>query len=130
MTKALKVVMIVFGVVLILMGLINIILPEQWAGMHGMGGGPSYVKWMSTLSAVFVILVGFWVIVAGRDPLRHIDWVKFVIMFCILAVVADIYSIIRGYVDFSQIPGYVITDGVFAVVFLALYPWRAARSDE
>ena len=85
MIKALKVVMIVFGVLLILMGIINLFMPEQWAEMHGMGGGPSYVKWMAALSGVFVITVGFWVIVAGRDPIRHINWVKFLITFCIEA---------------------------------------------
>jgi hypothetical protein len=51
--------------------------------------------------------------------------VKFVITLCILAVVADVYSIIKGYVDFSQIPGYIIIDSLFAVLLLAFYPWRA-----
>jgi hypothetical protein len=73
--------------------------------------------------------VGVWVIVASRDPLRHISWVKFVITMSIIAVIAGVYSIIQGYVEFSQVMVSTLFDGISAVVFLALYPWRAKPSE-
>ena len=127
MTKALKIVMIVFGAILVLVGLVNILFPGQWGEMHGMQEGPGYLMWIAALMGVISITVGVWIIIAGRDPLRDINWVKFAITWCILALVIHIYSIIKGYVDFNQVVGFVIIDAVFAILFLALYPWRRAR---
>lgn len=130
MIKALKVTMIVFGVIVVLVGLANIFVPGLWAGMHGMEESTGYLKWLTALIGAVSITAGVWIIVAGRDPLRHIHWVKFAIMWCILALVIHVYSIIKGYVEFSQIAGFIIVDGGFAVALLALYPWRAARSSQ
>ena len=127
MTKALKILMIVFGAILVLVGLANILFPGQWGEMHGMREGPGYLMWIVALMGVISITVGVWVIIAGRDPLRDINWVKFAITWCILALVIHIYSIIKGYVGFNQVVGFVIIDAVFAILFLALYPWRRAR---
>jgi hypothetical protein len=128
MVKALKVVLIIYGVILILAGLADIIIPDQVAEGYGIGEIPGYAKWMAAGMGAIFIAAGVWVIAAGRDPLRHIYWVKFVITKSILAVVVTVYSIAQGYVDFSQVGGLIILDAVFAVAFLALYPWRAARS--
>jgi hypothetical protein len=127
MTTALKVVMIVYGVILILGGLADIVIPDQVAEMYGLGECPGYVKWMAAGMGTILIAAGVWLIAAGRDPLRHIYWVKFVITKSILTVVVTAYSTAQGYVDFSQVMGLIIVDAVFAVAFLALYPWRAAR---
>jgi hypothetical protein len=130
MIRALKVVMIVFGVIMILVGLANLIVPDLQTQMHGVPEGPGYTKWMAAMFGAALVIVGVWVIVAGRDPLQHIYWVKFLITWCIVALVIHIYSIIQGYVDFSQAGVSIIIDGVFAVLLLAFYPWRAVRISE
>jgi hypothetical protein len=130
MTKALKVVMIVLGVILILMGLINILMPDLVAETHGIAESTGYIKWLGAILGVFFITAGVWVVIVGRDPLRNIYWVKFLITLCILGIVANIYTIGRGYVDFSQVVQHIILDAIFAVALLVLYPWRAARSGE
>jgi hypothetical protein len=130
MTKALKVVMIIFGVIMIIMGLMNLIMPEQVADMHGVAEISGYVKWLSAIAGVCFIAAGVWVVVAGRDPLRNIYWVKFLITLLIIALIANIYAIGQGYVEFSQVVQHIIMDVVFAAALLALYPWRAARFSE
>ena len=127
MIKALKVVMIVYGAIGLLLGLGLIFMPDQMAGMAGFGEIPGYTKWyMAVLGATFVAAC-IWVIAAGRDPLRHIYWVKFVVTLPILLLVINAYSIIKGYVDFSQVGTHLILDVIFTVAFLVLYPWRAGR---
>ena len=128
MIKALKIVMIIYGVLLILMGLLDITMHDLVIQMYGFSEGPSYVLWMGEVIGALFIAIGVWVIVAGRDPLRNIYWVKLVITVCILGLAVTIHSILVGYVDFSQVVGSIIYDGVFAVAFLALYPWRAASN--
>ena len=127
MIKALKVVMIVYGVVLILMGLLDIFAQDVVIEMYGFGEVASYVKWMGEVIGAAFIAIGVWVVVAGRDPLQHICWVKFVITKALLTLVVTVHSVIVGYVDFNQVGVGIIFDAVFAAAFLALYPWRAAR---
>jgi hypothetical protein len=130
MIRALRVTMIIYGAVLILGGLLDIFAHEVVIAMYGLSEVASYVKWMGEIIGAAFISVGVWVIVAGRDPLRNIYWVKLVITKSILTVVVTVHSIIVGFVDFSQVGGVLILDAVFVVAFLGFYPWRAARVSE
>jgi len=131
MIQGLRVVLILFGALSILSGLAHIIMPDQLSSMMGFGEIPdvcSPAKYTMAMVGICFIAPGVWLIVAGRDPLRHITWVKFAILWSLLAVVAGLYSIIQGAVNFSQVGMVIILDTVFAVAFLALYPYRAVRS--
>jgi len=128
MLKALKVVLIIFAAVLFLAGLQLVFMPDQWAEMGGIGEIADNAKWFLGLLGVIWVAVGSWIIVAAiQDLLKNILWVQFAMTKCILAVAVSAYAIIVGYVDFSQAGVILITDAVFFVVFMALYPWRAAR---
>ena len=129
MVRGLKVALILFGAISILSGLAHIIVPYQLASMVGFGEIADYVPYLMAMVGICFIAPGVWLIVAGRDPLQHITWVKFAILWSILAVVAGLYSIIQGAVNFSQVGMVIILDAVFAVAFLALYPYRAARAE-
>ena len=124
MIKALKVTMIIWGAIAILAVLQYIFFPEQAAERAGFGQISNYVRWFNAFSGAIFISSGSWVIVASRDPLRHINWVKFEITKTLLVVVVTVYSIIQGYVHFSQVGPILILFAVFAVAFLVLYPWR------
>ena len=130
MVRALRVVLIIYGVILLVMGLAGIILPEQIIGMFGIGEVTNDIMYLSVVISTFSITIGIWLIITGRDPLGNIYWVKFIITKVLLFVVVKVYLIIQGYVDFNQVGVAIILDGVFAVAFLALYPWRAARITE
>ena len=128
MVKALKVVMIVYGVVLILLGLASIIMPDKGAELTGFGEIADYTKWyMAVLGAGF-IAAGIWIIVAGRNPLRNIIWVKYVITLPILLLVTNIYSIFKGYVDFGQVSAHIVGDIVFAILFLIFTPGASKKA--
>ena len=130
MIRALRVVLIVYGAILLVMGLAGIILPEQIIEMFGIGEVTDDIMYLSMIVSTFSITIGIWLIIAGRDPLGNIYWVKFVITKTLLFVVVEVYLIIQGYVDFNQVVVAIILDAVFAVAFLALYPWRGASSSE
>ena len=130
MIKALKVTMIIWGTIAILAGLQYIIFPEQAAERAGFGQIADYVRWFNAFSGAIFISCGVWVIVASRDPIRHINWVKFEITKTLLVLAVTVYSIIQGYVHFSQIGPILVLFAVFAVAFLALYPWRVKASTQ
>jgi hypothetical protein len=127
--KGLKVVMIIWAAVAILIGLAYIFIPRQLGEMGGFEKGPAWVAYILALLGVCFIATGVFVIVAAvRDPLKHIKWVQFAITVAILLVVVAASSIMRGLVTFSQEGPLLIFNAVFAVAFLALYPWRAKPS--
>jgi hypothetical protein len=127
MIRALKVVLIVFGVIEILLGLSLVIIPDQAASMAGVSEVSGYLIYTMASLGMCLIAPGVFLIVAARNPLRHINWVKFAILWCILGVVGGLYSIVGGALDFSHVGMQIIMDAVFALVFLALYPYRAVK---
>ncbi len=128
MTRALKVTMIVYGVIGILFGLAYIFVPRELGDMFGYEHGPAYVPYMLASLGGCFIAASVFIIAAARDPLRHISWVKFAILLSVLLLVTGLYSVIQGYVDFGQAGMGIILHAVFAAAFLVFYPWRAARS--
>jgi hypothetical protein len=127
MIRALKVVLIVFGVIEILLGLSLVIIPDQAASMAGVSEVSGYLIYTMASLGMCLIAPGVFLIVAARNPLRHINWVKFAILWCILGVVGGLYSIVRGALDFNHVGMQIIMDAVFALVFLALYPYRTVK---
>ncbi len=130
MIKALKVVMIIWGALVVLSGLALIVIPDQMREYAIVGEYAGHVKWIIGLLGAVWIAAGVWVIVASRDPLQHINWIKFIITMSIIGVIAGIYSIIQGYVEFSQVAVSTLFDAISAIVFLILYPWRAAPGNQ
>jgi len=125
MMKALKVTMIVWGIIGILFSLGYIFVPTQFGDMFGYEKGPEYVYHMLASLGGCFIAGSVFVIAAARDPLRNISWVKFAILFSLIGLVMGLYSVIRGYVDFAQAGLGIILYALFAAAFLVFYPWRA-----
>ena len=115
MVKALRVVLIVYGAILLLMGLGGIIIPDQVSGLFGIEEITDDIMYLAAIVSTFSLSIGIWLIIVGRDPLGNIYWVKFAITKAILFVVVEAYLIIKGYVGFNQIGVALILDAVFAV---------------
>jgi len=128
MMRVLKMALIVFGVIHILLGLAFILAPNQTATMMGFGEIGEPAVYIAAICGVTFIAASVWLIVIARDPLKHITWVKFAILWPLLGIVVQLYLVVQGVVDFGQAGLGIIDDAVFAVVFLAFYPYRAIRS--
>ena len=127
MIRGLKIVMIIWAAIGILLGLAFVFFPTQLGAMQGYEKGPAWSPYLHAMLGITFIAIGAFLIVAARDPLRNILWVQLVITLTILMVAVEVYSLIRGFVTFEQVGMSIIIDAVFFVVFMALYPWRAAR---
>jgi hypothetical protein len=126
MIKGLKVAMIIWAAIAILVGLAYIFIPRQLGEMGGFEKGPAWVAYILALLGVCFVATGAFVIVtAVKGPVQHIKWVQFSIVVTILISVVAAYAIMRGVVTFAQEGPLLIVNAIFAVVFLALYPWRA-----
>ena len=127
MLKALKVIMIIFGALSAVSGLMHIFAPDMLKAMIGLGDMPEACK-PAMMSMVMVgvsfVAAGVYLIIAGtKDIIRHIYWVQFALLWAILAVAGEVYSVIMGYVAFNQVMPMVILDSVFFILLLIFYPW-------
>jgi hypothetical protein len=84
---------------------------------------------MGALLGLTLIAVSIFLIMAARDLHRHIYWVKFAILWAVTGVIAGLYSMIVGYVNFGQAGMGIIWDAVVAAALLIFYPWSGARKD-
>ena len=130
MVKGLKVVMYIYGAILVLVGLGLIFIPDQMAAMWGVSGISDFARFTGGAMGAVYLAAGIWVLAAGRDPLRHINWVKFVITKGTLSIVVSIYAIIVGYIESGPSLPILIVDAVLIILLLVFYPWRAARVSE
>jgi uncharacterized membrane protein len=129
MIKALKVTMYIVGVVGILFGLAYILIPQQLGEVFGYQTS-SEVGYLTHFLAAYggLFVVGsVFVIIAARDPLQHISWVKYAIAWTLVSLAVDAYSIMVGTVDFGEAMGGMIIAAVFAAALLIFYPYRAAK---
>ncbi|MFC1660952.1 hypothetical protein ACFL3S_05790, partial [Gemmatimonadota bacterium] len=85
---------------------------------------PGYQAYLLRILGVGLLVPSVFLIAAARDPLRHIRWVKFAIVWSALLAVMGIYSLVQGDVGFAQVGIGVIGDVVVAVALLVAYPWR------
>jgi hypothetical protein len=112
----------------ILYGVPLIIVPDWFAGLLGYDQGPEYQAHLLMILGVGFLTPSVFLIAAARDPLRNIRWVKFAILWSALLAVVGIYSMVEGYVGFSQAGVGVIGDAAVAVALLVAYPWQVARN--
>jgi hypothetical protein len=126
MVKGLKIAMIIWAAIAILVGTAYVFIPDKLAEMGGFEKAPAWADYVTALLGVCFVATGAFVIAAAvREPLKHIMWVQFSIVVTILIAAVAAYAIMRGVVTFGQEGPLLIVNAVFAVVFLALYPWRA-----
>jgi hypothetical protein len=128
MILALKVALVVFGVVEIVFGVLVGAFPENAASMAGVDTVSGYLKYTMASLGVTLAIAGVFIIIAAWNPLRHINWVKFSIVWCIFGALVGLAAVIEGYVEFGHAGMQIIMDAAFAVIFLALYPYKLART--
>jgi membrane associated rhomboid family serine protease len=124
MDKALKVAMTVYGSGGTVFGLFYLFFPRQATAMQGFQADSSYLVATKMALGASLVAVGIFVTIAARDPIKHILWLRFAIVFAILFLVVALYSGFRLFADVGQASVGIIIHGVAAVALLGFYPWR------
>lgn len=122
--RNLKVALVIFGAIHIAQGIILIVAPDRISDLMEFGQLADYVPYIfATLGATF-IAAAFWFILAGLDPLRYINGVRFAILWSALFLVTQLYSLTQSYIDINQVWTGIALNTVFIVAFLFFYPYR------
>ena len=124
MKKGLQITMILWAAIGILFGLAFLFSPGLFVAAVAQQKMPAVMTFFLALLGNVYILTGIFVLLAVRDPLKHILWVQMAMAGSLLDLLAALYFIIGGFVLFSQAGITVILNIILLVGFLVFYPWR------
>ena len=125
--RGLKVTMVVFGAILSIEGILDIALPVQRAAGLGLDACASQAQLaMAVLGATWLV-AGAWTIIGARDPLRHLNWVKFAMTLPAALLLALAGAALRGHVAFRQVAIDIGVNALFVVLFVVFFPREKAR---
>ncbi len=122
MSRGLKVTMIVMGAVLCIEGILDMALPAQRAAGMGLGQCASHAQLPVALLGETWIAAGAWTIAAAREPLRHLNWVRFTLTLAVLLIVALSGAVLRGNVAFQAVAIDIAANALFVALLLVFYP--------
>jgi hypothetical protein len=129
MAGVLKVLLWAYGIMLIILGLSGIFFPDWIAeSFFSVDDISNFGQLTMGMLGAIYIASGIWLAMAGRDPLKDISWVKFVILKIALTVVFVIYALIQSYVEANAMNiTFLVVDFIWGLAFLIAYPWRTSR---
>ncbi|HEX6299767.1 MAG TPA: hypothetical protein VF148_04820 [Acidimicrobiia bacterium] len=122
MTKSLKIALATYGIGLTLVGLSYLVLPEEMSELQGAEELSAFLVGTKMVLGASLLAVGVFVVIAARDPIRNILWVRFAIVFALLFVAVSVYLGAFVKAEFSEVIDGILIHGVFAALLLILYP--------
>jgi hypothetical protein len=125
MIKALRVIVIIFGIGLVASGVLTAIFPQQSLDLTGLEGLTDTVRlWMGVAGAAWVAIGAWGIIAAAGNLLKNLVIVKVMITKGLLATIVMLIVMLQDYVSFSDVAVMLVPDAVFAILLLICYPWR------
>ncbi len=101
--KVLKLTLRFIGVVQIVLGLIFILVPEQFAQASNLETIPSWVLWVFTMMGARFIGYGIGMFVAARNPRQHLLWIDTMIFIQAIDWLGTIVFLLQGAVTLPQV---------------------------
>lgn len=114
MNKALKIVLAAYGAGLTVVGLSYFFFGQED---------------VRRVLGASLLAVGAFLVIAARDPIRQIQWVRFAMVFALLFVAVSVYLGLFVRDEFRSVLDGILIHGSFATLLLIFYPWQAVRDD-
>ena len=125
--------MILYGAIQMAEGIVMWLMPGrvyEYVGFKDLYISATITDFVSYLLAVTgaaLIAGGFLFILGSFNPLKNVNAVRFAILWTALALVGQIYSIMKGYVTFGAIWWNLVVTAIFMLAFLIFFPWPWRR---
>ena len=125
--RNLKAALVLFGAIHMVQGLFLIVDPNGLAALLGFTESVealALVRYTMALLGSAFIAAGVWFIITALNPLQNINGVRFAIIWAALLLVIQLYTVVQGYIAFSQTWPEISLTAIFTVAFLVFYPYR------
>src|SRR5262249_7056516 len=104
-SPVLRVTLGAIGVVQLILGVVFLFLPAQFASVLGLAVTPSWVPWMFAMFGARALGFAYGMFLALRNPEQHRDWIVAMIAVQIVDWIATIYFVLQGVVTLPQVSG-------------------------
>lgn len=123
--KFLQITLYFIGFVQAMLGLVFLIIPNQFANSLGLAIPPVWVLWMfGNLGARFLgFSIGMFV--AAKNPSKHRDWILIMIFVQVIDWIYVMWHLIQQSVTLAQ----VATAPFFPVIFVAILGYYVLKND-
>ncbi len=125
--RNLKAALVLFGAIHMVQGLFLIVDPNELAALLEFTESVealALVRYTMALLGSAFIAAGVWFIITALNPLQNINGVRFAIIWAALLLVIQLYTVVQGYIAFSQTWTEISLTAIFTVAFLVFYPYR------
>ena len=86
-----------------------------------------FVSYLLAVTGAALIAGGFLFILGSFNPYKNVNAVRFAILWTALALVGQIYSIMKEYDTFGAIWWNLVVTAIFLLAFLIFFPWPWKR---
>ncbi len=114
------------GVVQIVLGLIFIFMPAQFADMLDLEAAPGWALWMFSMFGARALGFGYGMFIAMRDPARHAAWLVAMIGVQAVDWLGTVFYLIDGSVTLMQVS----TAPFLPILFIAMLWYYFPREQQ
>lgn len=110
------------GIVQLILGLVFIFAPGQFAALVGLKEAPPWAYWLFTMFGARALGFAYGMFLAMRDPQRYIVWIRAMIGIQAIDWISTIYFVATGGVTWLQVSTAAFLPLIFIVVLTLRYP--------
>jgi hypothetical protein len=128
--RALKVLLFLYGLIFVVDGLFFIFLQNQTADFLKMDRFSDTTSFFVMQLGAVYIAIGVWLIIAGRNPLKHLHWIKFIFTMLPIGIAAIIYAYVKDYIGLGVLGPMTALDVIIVICLVILYPRSGVKGKE
>ena len=110
------------GVVQVILGIIFLFAPAQFATVLGLAVIPAWVPWMFAMFGARALGFAYGMFLAMRRPEENRAWIGAMIAVQAIDWIATIYFVLQGVVTLPQVSGAAFLPIIFIIVLVTRYP--------
>jgi len=118
----LQISLIVVGVAQIFFGVAFTFAPEKFSGLLGLSTAPQWAYWMFSMFGARSFAFAYGMLLAARDPMKHIHWIKAMIAVQVIDWLGTLYYLMNGGITLSQVSSASILPLIFILLLVVFYP--------
>lgn len=121
--KAFRAIVGLIALVQMVLGLVFLLVPAEFASMLGLAATPEWVHWLFAMFGARALGFAYGMVLVLRDPFKHRGWIRAMVLVQVIDWLATLFFLLRDVVTLGQ----VTTAVFFPVLFVAVLVWGYPR---
>lgn len=115
------------GIVQLILALVFIFIPVQFASLLGLAETPAWAQWMFIMFGARALGFAYGMFLAMRDPSQHVAWIRAMIGVQVVDWLGTAFYLLAGSVTLMQVSTAAFLPILFVGVLVARFPRSGAN---